>query len=738
MMAGASEERSRKPTLRSIAAVVIILLAGLVGTAIVYRQSIAETLLMRQLHSLGLDQAAFSVSRFDAGLLELENLSIGNGDGLEIAQIEAHFSTRGLFASRLDALQISGVRLRGTLDEAGLSFGSLDRLFEESTTSANTSGPAVLPASGIEIEDALLEIATAEGPLRANLELRAVEVAPGQLEAEAELQVDHALAGLGARLSAMGSPDALTGELELEASAAGEFGSDISASAISLAAKAAFSFEEGGIAIQPEGCAELRIEGLSVGSALTLSTPLDLCLRSRSESSIRISKDGAIETDLEVAPAGFAADLQIGREPQRVSGELPTLRISASRRDDGFEASLETEAGRLEFAKQAVGLRDISLEANVSDRAAFSIGSLRIGEIFDTQQVARFQNLALNAQFEPHEDGVGFEMELASPNRELVIESSGTHALADATGRARFHVHAIEFSPGQLQPSTLFPALSDLLTEASGSIEMKGVVEWGADGMRGAAEVAVTDVSATSELATVEHLNATIELNETGATPLNQTISVGRLNVGLELTEGLIRYRVKPGWNVEIESTSWKFAGGELTTVGKIDPRAENRKSSIHVENVDLAEFIKLVNLEGLSGSGKLEGEFPIVLGGGEIEIRNAVLRSNGEAGVIRYRPDPGTANIAAADDQFATTLKVLENFHYERLEIEINGPALGEVAIQIHLAGVNPDYKDGYPVDFNLSVDSRLSDLLRTGIRIYRLPEEIEKRLGIFAERAR
>ena len=133
------------------------------------------------------------------------------------------------------------------------------------------------------------------------------------------------------------------------------------------------------------------------------------------------------------------------------------------------------------------------------------------------------------------------------------------------------------------------------------------------------------------------------------------------------------------------------------------------------------------MNLEGLSGSGKLEGELPIVLGEGEIEIRNAALHSSGKAGVIRYRPDSGTSNIAAADGQFATALDVLENFHYERLEIEINGPASGEVAIQIHLAGVKPDYKDGYPVDFNLSVDSRLSDLLRTGIRIYRLPEEIE-----------
>jgi hypothetical protein len=737
MMVGASEERSTKPTLYPIAAVVIILLAGLVGTAIVYRQSIAETLLMRQLRSLGLDHAAFAVRRFDAGLLELENLSIGNGDGLEIAQIEAHFSTRGLFASRLDALQISGVRLRGTLDEAGLSFGSLDPLFEESTTSADTSGPAVLPASGIEIEDALLEIATAEGPLRASLELRVAEVAPGQLEADAGLRVDHELANLNVRLSAMGSPSSLTGKLDLEARAAGEFGSETSASAASLAAKAALSFEAGDIAIQPEDCVELRIEGLSVGSILTLSKPLDLCLRSRSESGIRISKEGAIETDLEVAPAGFAADLQIGGEPQPVIGELPMLRVRASGRDDEFEASLETEAGRLEFAKQAVGIRNISLEANVSDRATIPKGRLQIGEIFDTQPIARFQNLALNAQFEPHEDGVGFEMELANPNRGLVVDINGAHQLADSAGRARLHVHAVDFNPGQLQPSTLFPILSDLLTEVSGSIEMKGSAEWSADRIRGAVEVGVSDVSATTAFATLEHINTTFELNETGATLPNQILSVGRLDFGLELTDGLVRYRVKPGWNVEIESTSWTFAGGELNTVGKIDSRAKNRESTIHLKNVDLAEFVKLVNLEGLSGSGRLEGELPIALVGGEIEIRNAVLRSNGEAGVIRYRPDSGTANIAAADDQFATTLKVLENFHYERLEIEINGPALGEVAIQIHLAGVNPDYKDGYPVDFNLSVDSRLSDLLRTGIRIYQMPEEIEKRLRALAKRA-
>ncbi|MCH7496133.1 MAG: site-specific integrase, partial [Candidatus Marinimicrobia bacterium] len=371
--------------------------------------------------------------------------------------------------------------------------------------------------------------------------------------------VVHDLANFDARLSAIGSPSVLTGELEFEARAAGEFGSDISATAVRLTAKAAFSFEEGDIAIQQEDCAKIQIEGLSVKSVLTLSKPLLLCLRSRSESSIRISKDGAIETDLELAPAEFAADLQIGGESQRVSGELPALRVRASRRGDEFEASLETEAGRLEFAKQAVGIRDIKLEAKVSHGAIAPKGHLRIEEIFDTQQAARFQKLALNAQFEPRDSSVDFAMELANPNRDLVIEINGTHNLSDAAGRARLHLHAIDFNPGGLQPATLFPILADLLTEASGSIEMKGSVEWNTDGMRGTVEVAASDVSATSEFATVEHLNAIVELNENGATSLDQTVSIGRLDFGLELTDGLIRYRLKPGGIVSIESTSWKL-----------------------------------------------------------------------------------------------------------------------------------------------------------------------------------
>lgn len=734
-MIGADEKRSAMPPLRAIAGVVIVILAGLVAAAIAYRQPIAETLLMRQLRNFGLDEATFAVRRFDAGLLVLEDLSVGSGDGLDIARIEAHFSTRGLFASHLDALRISGVRLRGTLDQEGISFGPLDRLFEQSTASAESSGPTALPASGITIEDALLEIATAKGPLRVSLELHAVEIEPGRLEVDAELRVDHTLARLDAQLRAIGSPSALTGNLKLEASVAGELGSDISTSSISLAADAAFTFEDGDIAIQPEGCATIHIEGLSVKSVLTLSKPLDLCLRSRSNTGIRISKEGVIETNLEMAPAEFAVNLQIGGESQRVSGELPMLRMRASKRGGEFEVSLEMEAGRFEFAEYAIGVRDIQFKATVPRGTRLPTGSLQIGEIFDTHQVARFQSLNLNAQFEPHEDSVVFEAELANQNRELVVESSGAYAPYDATVRADLSLHAIEFAPGRLQPSTIFPFVSDLLTEVSGSIAIEGSVEWSADGIRRTVKVDVVDVSATVESVTFEGLNGTIELSESGGEFQDQTVSIDRLDVGLELTEGLIRFRAKPGLNVVIESTSWKLAGGELITVGEIDPLAKNRESSIHVKNIDLAEFIKLVNLEGLSGSGRLDGEIPIIQTEDEVEIRSATFRSSAKTGIIRYRPAPGMANIAAADVQFATALDALENFHFDRLDIVVNGSVREEVAVQIYLAGINPDYQDGQPVEFNLDVNAPLSSLFKPAILLNSFLDKLEKRVAAFAK---
>jgi len=726
------------PTLRRLALVGIALFATLAALAIAYRKPIAQSLLVRELRGLGLDQATLAVRRLDPEQLEVDQLSTGMGDGLEVARIEARFSLGGLFASRLDALKISGLRLRGTLDDGELTFGDLDRLLEGRTGQTSVRGPIALPTSGVEIEDALLEIATPHGPLRASLEARAVEVAPGRLDASAVLQADCEWAKLNARLRAQGSPAALAGELVVRANSSKKIGSEISADSVSLKAETAFSFDAGSVAIRPDGCADIHIEGLSMQPRFALAKPLDLCLRSPSELGFRVSTGGAIESDLELAPIEFAGQLRVADELRRVTVALSELRVRASGRAGAYEASLETKTGRVDTAEESVELRDIALDTDVSPGAVFPMLKLRVGEMFEARRDARFPHLTLDARAEPNDGGVAFAMELANPNRELVIGIKGAHALDDRAGEAYLHLHAIEFEPGRLQPSMLFPALSRSLREATGAIEVKGSVGWNADRSWGRAELAVRDFGATTSFADFEHVNSIVEVNESGVTPPDQVLSIGRIDFGLELTDGLIRFQLKRGGVVAIESASWKLAGGELTTAGEIDLQADERELTLAARGLDLTKLFELVNLKGLDGSGRLEGELPIALVGNDLEIRNAVLRSTDEGGVIRFHSKPGVANIAAADDRFATTLEVLENFHYEKLALQIDGPATGEVAIKIHLVGSNPDYRNGHPIDFNLAVDSRLSDLLRTGIRIYRIPEEIEKRLAAFAERER
>ena len=78
--------------------------------------------------------------------------------------------------------------------------------------------------------------------------------------------------------------------------------------------------------------------------------------------------------------------------------------------------------------------------------------------------------------------------------------------------------------------------------------------------------------------------------------------------------------------------------------------------------------------------------------------------------------------------------LQVLENFHYTRLSLSIDGDAAGEVVVSIALEGANPGYEQGHAVNFNLSIDARLSDLISQENAAYQIPYLIEERLRAFS----
>jgi hypothetical protein len=323
----------------------------------------------------------------------------------------------------------------------------------------------------------------------------------------------------------------------------------------------------------------------------------------------------------------------------------------------------------------------------------------------------------------------------------LALTLRGAHDPARGGGRADLTLAPLVLETGKLRPSDVLPRLAPLLKSADGSLGATGELRWSGFDLTGFVDLGVRDLTLRTPAALLERVNAALRIE--GPWPPRmapgQLVSMARLDFGLELTNGLVSTGVREDGVLQIESAEWEFAGGTIRSGGTLDLTAEEQGIFLTVRDVDLAALLALVNLEGLSGTGRLDGVLPLTLGGSSIEIRDAVLAAPPEGGWIRYRPEGGaTAVASAAGAAFDDLLEALRNFRYERLQLTLNGDTEGDVIVAVSLLGANPEHRDGQPYEFNLSVDGRLADLVRQSGAAYRIPAQIEQRLEKIASGAR
>jgi hypothetical protein len=71
-----------------------------------------------------------------------------------------------------------------------------------------------------------------------------------------------------------------------------------------------------------------------------------------------------------------------------------------------------------------------------------------------------------------------------------------------------------------------------------------------------------------------------------------------------------------------------------------------------------------------------------------------------------------------------------LEELHYTKLELALDGALSGDVQVRLAIDGRNPRYERGRPVELRVKVDTNLPALLRGSRSITGVPEVIERRL--------
>ncbi len=714
------------------------------------RRSLARRLILAQLPDGSPMGVAFTIERIDLGGFELRDLTIGpepSRPDLRLESLRASYSLASLFTGRVTRLDLEGLRIRGELTEAGLVFGTLDSL--RGTASSDEEDPGSLIPPGlfalrrIEVRDAELSIegAAGEGVIQASV--LALASPMGNLSLELELTARHPRASGKASWHGEASREAIEGELELWLGEGPELENpaDAQTSRREIEVRGILGIRDGMLSFDPEGCIALTVPAGGMEDVFDLTGPLALCARSHREPGVRIAlaEEAGLRVDVALAtePAPLAGHLLGEGETLRFEGELPGIVVRSDdvTRPESQELEIEARGGRFFVPLYEFEVSGLDLKTSALLEPLRLSGELTLAHLFNRERPENFPALSLAARFEPEGEGHAFRLDFSDPTGSLRIEIEGQHdsnGTGGAGGHASLRVPLLAFDPAGLQPGDLVSALRKVVTRVEGGVAGKGSLAWEGGEIRADLELEITPLSFTSEWGDVEGLRGSLAF--AGPFPFYtraaQRLEVSRLTAGIELRDGVIDFQLRRDGRFDLDRMHWSVAGGNIVGRGRFDPLASHHDLRLDVQELELAELLALVELDGLSGTGSISGSLPLRWEGESIAIRGGALRAAEGGGWIRYRPDSSAGAMAGRNAELGMLVGVLENFRYESLAVEVNGDALADVQLALKLEGANPDYQGGMPIEFNLNLEAALIDLLRSAAATEQISESVRKKL--------
>ena len=164
-----------------------------------------------------------------------------------------------------------------------------------------------------------------------------------------------------------------------------------------------------------------------------------------------------------------------------------------------------------------------------------------------------------------------------------------------------------------------------------------------------------------------------------------------------------------------IRSATLQAVGGTLSVRDVAYRPGAPVKGVIEVKGVDLAAALALLDVDGLSGTGLLDGKVPVIIDAASVRISDGLI-VGARPGILRYTGDALPETLGQGDktvsDRIALVRKALANFHYQSLTLGLDRAADGAGTLLAKLAGSNPGVLDGHPFAINLRLDTNFDKL--------------------------
>lgn len=424
---------------------------------------------------------------------------------------------------------------------------------------------------------------------------------------------------------------------------------------------------------------------------------------------------------------------------------LPELALQG--RDDP-SASLVVRAPDLRVASlkdSALGLSaaNLSVSHTFADVMNGRIDLILDGGAISGKSTAVVARLGPKADDQPSGTTLAMSATLATRGDDLDLRGAFSTAagakLGDFTARVRrdmsrgsasFSLPRTRFERGGKVDAADLAFLAPV-TDLTGTIGVEAKASWTGDDRTETAIATLEDVSFAVGDVSVAGLSTTIDL--AALRPPRSTashhVTVQSITAGLPLADLQADLAFPGDGTALVSKGSIAVAGGQITMADVTVPIDGHEGTfALGVQRIDMGQLAALAKVDGLSVTGTLSGSIPFRSDDAGFHFAEGALRADGP-GKLVYKPATPPAALAQSGGG-TLLLQALSNFSYDRLSLTLNGPVTEDISVGVALAGKNPDLYGGYPIEFNLTLSGRLTQILRQGLVGYGIPADIERQL--------
>ena len=406
-----------------------------------------------------------------------------------------------------------------------------------------------------------------------------------------------------------------------------------------------------------------------------------------------------------------------GEAPIHITVDLPDWHLV----NDGHRLQLAASHATLTLPERKIALAGTSASALlVGDAESLSLS----GTLRDETAPPAWPALALTAEGRRDESAFVAVGHAETVDHAVVLALDGRHDPASGHGSLVVHAAPVMFKADGRQPADLFPAAGRALSRVDGSLAAIATLSWGGRDPTTRLVLLLNGIGFEGGLAGVSNLDGKVTFDSlvpprtADSQHLTANLRIASLPPGpLDL-----RFDLPGRDRLVVDRATLGLASGTLSLTDVALQRGQPLDTVLEVGAVDLGAVLTLIGIDGLSGSGALDGKIPIRVEPAGMTIAGGRLVAAGP-GVVRYTgaglPDAITGAQGKAGDALTLTREALADFHYSSLTLALDRSPSGDGTLLVGLKGNNPAVLAAHPFDINIRLDAnfdRLAEIFISG----------------------